>query len=91
MPRSVIAAAISCSIAMISVVIMIVEGTITPEAWALLLITPIPVAVSITTNHNSVEEESDSLGESGTKITKKKQMAMWAILLMLVSTFLCFD
>ena len=42
---------------------MIVEGTITPEAWALLLITPIPVAVSITTNHNSVEEESDSLGE----------------------------
>ena len=63
MPRSVIAAAISCSIAMISVVIMIVEGTITPEAWALLLITPIPVAVSITTNHNSVEEESDSLGE----------------------------
>ena len=63
MPRSVIAAAISCSIAMISVVIMIVEGTITPEAWALLLITPIPVAVSITTNHNSVEEESGSLGE----------------------------
>ena len=63
MPRSVIAAAISCSIAMISVVIMILEGTITPEAWALLLITPIPVAVSITTNHNSVEEESDSLGE----------------------------
>ena len=63
MPRSVIAAAISCSIAIISVVIMIVEGTITPEAWALLLITPIPVAVSITTNHNSVEEESDSLGE----------------------------
>ena len=63
MPRSVIAAAISCAIAMISVVIMIVEGTITPEAWALLLITPIPVAVSITTNHNSVEEESDSLGE----------------------------
>ena len=63
MPRSVIAAAISCSIAMISVVIMIVEGTIPPEAWALLLITPIPVAVSITTNHNSVEEESDSLGE----------------------------
>ena len=63
MPRSVIAAAISCSIAMISVIIMILEGTITPEAWALLLITPIPVAVSITTNHNSVEEESDSLGE----------------------------
>ena len=63
MPRSVIAAAISCSIAIISVVIMILEGTITPEAWALLLITPIPVAVSITTNHNSVEEESDSLGE----------------------------
>ena len=63
MPRSVIAAAISCSIAMISVVIMIVEGTITPEAWALLLFTPVPVAVSITTNHNSVEEESDSLGE----------------------------
>ena len=63
MPRSVIAAAISCSIAMISVVIMILEGTITPEAWALLLITPIPVAVSITTNPNSVKEESDSLGE----------------------------
>ena len=63
MTRSVIAAAISCSIAMISVVIMILEGTITPEAWALLLITPIPVAISITTNDNSVEEESDSLGE----------------------------
>ena len=61
MPRSVIAAAISCSIAMISVVIMIVEGTITPEAWALVLITPIPVAVSISTNHDSVDEASDSM------------------------------
>ena len=61
MLRSVIAAAISCLIAMISVVIMIVEGTITPEAWALLLITPIPIAVSITTNHDSVDEEPDSM------------------------------
>tara|TARA_B100000214_G_scaffold354132_1_gene310747 strand:+ start:542 stop:811 length:270 start_codon:yes stop_codon:yes gene_type:complete len=61
MPRSAIAAAISCSIAMISVVIMIIEGTITPEAWALLLITPIPVAVSITTNQGSVDETSDSM------------------------------
>ena len=61
MSRSVIAAAISCLIAMISVVIMIVEGTITPEAWALLLITPIPVAVAITTNHDSVDEVSDSM------------------------------
>ena len=61
MPRSAIAAAISCSIAMISVFIMIVEGTITPEAWALLLITPIPVAVSITTNNETVDEASDSM------------------------------
>ena len=61
MLRSVIAAAISCIIAMISVVIMIVEGTITPEAWALLLITPIPIAVSITTNHDSVDEAPDSI------------------------------
>ena len=61
MLRSVIAAAISCIIAMISVVIMIVEGTITPEAWALLLITPIPVAVSITTNHDLVDEAPDSM------------------------------
>ena len=61
MPRSAIAAAISCLIAMISVVIMIVEGTITPEAWALLLITPIPIAVSITTNHDSVDEAPDSI------------------------------
>ena len=61
MLRSVIAAAISCLIAMISVVIMIVEGTITPEAWALLLITPIPIAVSITTNHDSVDEAPDSI------------------------------
>ena len=61
MMRSVIAAAISCSIAMISVVIMIVEGTITPEAWALLLITPVPVAVSITTNRDSVDEASDTM------------------------------
>ena len=63
MLRSVIAAAISCSIAMISVVIMIVEGTITPEAWALLLITPIPVAVAITSKNDSVEEVSDSMGD----------------------------
>ena len=63
MLRSVIAAAISCIIAMVSVVIMIVEGTITPEAWALLLITPIPIAVSITTNHDSVDEAPDSMGE----------------------------
>ena len=61
MSRSVVAAAISCSIAMISVFIMIVEGTITPEAWALLLITPIPVAVSITTNNETLDEASDSL------------------------------
>ena len=61
MLRSVIAAAISCSIAMISVVIMIVEGTITPEAWALLLITPVPVAVSITTKRDSVDEASDTM------------------------------
>tara|TARA_B100000035_G_C20701190_1_gene422732 strand:+ start:189 stop:458 length:270 start_codon:yes stop_codon:yes gene_type:complete len=61
MLRSVIAAAISCLIAMISVVIMIVEGTITPEAWALLLITPIPIAVSITTNHDSFDEAPDSI------------------------------
>ena len=61
MLRKVIAAAISCSIAMISVVIMIVEETITPEAWALLLITPIPVAVSITSNRDSVDDASDSM------------------------------
>lgn len=61
MSRSVVAAAISCSIAMISVFIMIVEGAITPEAWALLLVTPIPVAISITTNNESVDEASDSL------------------------------
>ena len=61
MLRSVIAAAISCSIAMISLIIMIVEGTITPEAWALLLVTPIPIAVSITTNPDSVDEASDSM------------------------------
>ena len=61
MSRSVVAATISCSIAMISVFIMIVEGTITPEAWALLLITPIPVAVSITTNNETVDEASDSM------------------------------
>ena len=61
MLRSVIAAAISCSIAMISVVIMIVEGTITPEAWALLLFTPVPVAVSITTKRDSVDEASDTM------------------------------
>ena len=61
MLRRVIAAAVSCSIAMISVVIMIVEETITPEAWALLLITPIPVAVSITSNRDSVDDASDSM------------------------------
>ena len=61
MLRSVIAAAISCSIAMISLIIMIVEGTITPEAWALLLVTPIPIAISITTNPDSVDEASDSM------------------------------
>ena len=63
MLRSVIAVSISCIIAMISVLIMIVEGTITPEAWALLLITPIPVAISITTNRDSVDEGSDSMGD----------------------------
>ena len=61
MLRSVIAVSISCIIAMISVLIMIVEGTITPEAWALLLITPIPVAVSITANNDPVDVVSDSM------------------------------
>ena len=63
MPRRVIAAVISCLFAIISVVIMILEGTITPEAWALLLITPIPVAVAITSKNDSVEEVSDSMGD----------------------------
>ena len=56
-------AVISCLIAIISVVIMILEGTITPEAWALLLITPIPVAIAITSKNDSVEEVSDSMGD----------------------------
>ena len=61
MLRSVIAVSISCIIAMISVLIMIVEGTITPEAWALLLITPIPVAVSLTANNDPVDVASYSM------------------------------
>ena len=61
MLRSVIAVSISCIIVMISVLIMIVEGTITPEVWALLLITPIPVAMSITANNDPVEVASDSM------------------------------
>ena len=61
MLRSVIAVSISCIIAMISVLIMIVEGTITPEAWALLLITPIPVAVSLTANNDPVDVASHSM------------------------------
>ena len=63
MPRRVIAAVISCLFAIISVVIMILEGTITPEAWALLLITPIPVAIAITSKNDSVDEVSDSMGD----------------------------
>ena len=42
---------------------MILEGNITPEAWALLLITPIPVAIAITNKNDSVEEVSDSMGD----------------------------
>jgi len=61
MLRSVIAVSISCIIMMISVLIMIVEGTITPEAWALLLITPIPVAVSITANNDPMDVAYDSI------------------------------
>ena len=63
MSRSVIAAAISSLIAIISVVIMIVEATITPEAWALLLLTPIPVALAISSKQDSIEESSDSMGD----------------------------
>ncbi len=61
MMRSVIAVSISCIITMISVLIMIVEGAITPEAWALLLITPIPVAVSITAYNDPKDVASDSM------------------------------
>ena len=63
MPSRVMGAVISGLIAIISVVIMILEGTITPEAWALLLITPIPVAIAITSKNDSVEEVSDSMGD----------------------------
>ena len=63
MSRSVIAAAISSLIAIISVAIMIVEATITPEAWALLLLTPIPVALAISSKQDSIEESSDSMGD----------------------------
>ena len=61
MMRSVIAVSISCVITMISLLIMIVEGAITPEAWALLLITPIPVAVSITAYNDPKDVASDSM------------------------------
>ena len=63
MSRIVIAAAISSLIAIISVGIMIVEATITPEAWALLLLTPIPVALAISSKQDSIEESSDSMGD----------------------------
>ena len=63
MSRSVIAAAISSLIAIISVTIMIVEATITPEAWALLLLTPFPVAIAISSKQDSIEDSSESMGD----------------------------
>tara|TARA_B100001109_G_C18736903_1_gene414741 strand:+ start:38 stop:307 length:270 start_codon:yes stop_codon:yes gene_type:complete len=61
MRRSIIAVAISILIAMVSLAIMIVEGNITPEAWGLLLLMPIPVALAIARRRDLAHEESDSM------------------------------
>ena len=63
MTSRVFAASISGVIAIISVLIMIAEGTITPEAWALLLLTPIPVGIAITRRHDSADVSVDSVTE----------------------------
>ena len=73
MTSRVFAASISGVIAMISVLIMIAEGTITPETWALLLLTQIPVGIAITRRHDSADISTDSVTEwADDKKTRKK-------------------
>ena len=58
-----VAIVISASLAIISVTIMIVEGSITAEAWALLLLTPVPVGFAITWNRSEPHSRTDMVSD----------------------------
>jgi len=60
MPVRWLALGLSASLAMISVSIMIVEKTITAEAWAILLLAPVPAGFVVTRGSS----DSNSDGES---------------------------
>jgi len=51
-----IALVFSLILVLISLVIMVVERTITAEAWAMLLLAPVPVGFAITSGNGSTNE-----------------------------------
>tara|TARA_B110000014_G_scaffold170202_1_gene120880 strand:- start:334 stop:606 length:273 start_codon:yes stop_codon:yes gene_type:complete len=58
-----LALVISASLAIISVALMIVEKTITAEAWALLLLAPIPAGFAMTRHVNELSSGSGLVGD----------------------------
>ncbi len=58
-----LALGISASLVTISVVLMIVEKTITAEAWALLLLAPIPSGFAMTRHVNEPSFGSDLVSD----------------------------
>ena len=69
---------VSSTMIFISISIMVIEKAITAEAWGLLLLTPLPIAISLSKNTPAVsiggssrddwedtefEEESDGVGD----------------------------
>ena len=58
-----LALGISASLAIISVSLMIAEKTITAEAWALLLLAPIPAGFAMTRHVNEPSSGSDLVSD----------------------------
>lgn len=54
---------ISASLAIISVSLMVAEKTITAEAWALLLLAPIPAGFAMTRHVNEPSSGSDLVSD----------------------------
>jgi len=58
-----LALGISASLAIISVSLMVAEKTITAEAWALLLLAPIPAGFAMTRHVNEPSSGSDLVSD----------------------------
>ena len=63
MVHKAIAAGVSAIMVLVSLGIMVIEGTITAEAWALLLLTPLPVGFAMARTNKTAAISSNSMVE----------------------------